>query len=73
MAALYGRYSIGCWADPSSQEAPDADDYFDDKSKMEIEARRLLRGGRYKSIVLYEWSAKENDYVELEEITPADL
>jgi hypothetical protein len=40
---------------------------------MKEEARRLLRGGRFKSIVLYEWSEAEGDYIELEELTPADL
>lgn len=73
MTAIYGRFSIGCWIDPGSEDECDAEDYFDDRTKMTIAAERLLRGGRYKSIVLYEWDAAADDWHELEELTSSDV
>lgn len=73
MTAIYGRFSIGCWIDPDSEDECDDEAYFDDRRKMTLEAERLLRGGRYKSIVLYEWDAAASDWRDLTELTSNDL
>ncbi|WP_439601869.1 hypothetical protein [Devosia sp.] len=73
MSSIYGRFSIGCWEDPSSVKECDAEEYFDDRLAMANRAERLLRGGRFKSIVTYEWNAVRDEWDELDELTLADL
>jgi hypothetical protein len=70
---IYGRYSIGCWLDPNSSAPCDGEEYFDDVTKMDAAVVRLLSGGRYKSIVTYEWSDLLQDYEEVETYHEADI
>lgn len=70
---IYGRYSIGCWIDPQSTAACDGEEYFDDIPSMEAAVIRLLRGGKFKSIVTYEWDSESQEYEELDTYYEGDI
>lgn len=73
MTKLDGRFSIGCWIDPDSPHYPDAEEFFDTRDEMEAAAKHLARrGGKYKSVVLYEWNYEREDWVDLDELRPDD-
>lgn len=70
---VQGRFAIRCWVTPQSAEPPDAEAYFDDMRKLEHSVVRLLRGGKYKVVVVYDWDPATRGQTELGTYTLEDI
>jgi hypothetical protein len=66
-----GSFALDCFSTADSRDDPTIV-YSDNLDELRTEALRILRGGRYRFLVLYRWHAIKHDWIEIEELT-ADL
>ncbi len=67
-----GQFALEMWMDPLSEEDPDHNEFSDDQHELRSEAARLIKGGKYKYIVLCRWNPGTDDWDDLEIFEPEE-
>lgn len=64
-----GRYGLDCW-EKESDECEPATEFSDDLNALYQRAALIINAGRYKYLVLSEWRADLDDWLELDIFRP---
>jgi hypothetical protein len=68
-----GQFALELWEDPESENAPDHNEYSDNQDELRALIQPLLKGGRYKYIILCRWNPTSEEWDEIETFTEEDL